>query len=945
MLANFRRHTLYIIVAVLLFAPIVGVIFPAQTARAAVEEVENPAEQLERWLFYRGMRACLNDADFDGAPNDNDTRTRSQINDGKLNLQESRGFGYMAPSFEDNKPTGTVTQGNDNDGLDDCEDGSIWVRGATAFGFRDVMDLICTMNRSPDEDRENRIKPDPDGGPGREHCDDASEIEFDGGSSSFQPMLSWALENGGDKMRPHADIDDNDGPDYTGDALRYLIGWRSLVTFCSSGASLDDLLYETDNFEGNKVVSARYVKSDGTIDERHGFRIGGKNENNNWWDSERTEGSSVDGVWYDGDTDKDAKAMKCSTMAEWTRNYANAYASWAQKHSDLAGQNDLTPGQSTSDDPTTTPGENETTCAVDKIGWLICPVVEFLGSITDEMYKILATKLLMVQAGDIFDTSKGTYAAWSSMRNIANVAFVMAFLVIVYSQITGLGLSNYGVKKMLPKLVVTVILVNVSFWICAIAVDISNILGSSLKEMLDPGDGGFDFTITEGGTSKTGNGWTDLSVAILATAGLIYVGLSVLLPALVAVAFAVITVVIVLAARQAIIILLIVISPLAFVAYLLPNTEQWFKRWMDLFKVMLLMFPIISLIFGASALASVIIMEAADGSIVVSVIGALIAIVPLFITPIVMRTAGGVLNRVGGFINNPNKGPFDRLRKGAENVRANRQEYRKLKAMSGGPTLPGRGIMARRGARRKAILDNRQAELKRSTAEYVADAASGSERFREQLARGGGPGANQRALDQALNIKASIEAEEVKAAANRIERLVLSQDDLRQVALGGSAKGVDGADLATRKAAFQHMANRGDYEGMNQAWDNVKDSNNQELRSALADSLAASSNRPGWMSQGALQQMREGGASDSTSLVENAIKNNTYSAEKIAGADKDELKIVANVNNSSTNISVNEKQQLLNNAATAQTDRELSAKIGKNAGAIDAIRTNQQYNG
>lgn len=37
------------------------------------------------------------------------------------------------------------------------------------------------------------------------------------------------------------------------------------------------------------------------------------------------------------------------------------------------------------------------------------------------------------------------------------------------------------------------------------------------------------------------------------------------------------------AARQALIVILIIISPLAFVAYLLPGTEKWFDKWKDVF--------------------------------------------------------------------------------------------------------------------------------------------------------------------------------------------------------------------------------------------------------------------------------------------------------------------------------------------------------------------------
>ena len=600
--------------------------------------------------------------------------------------------------------------------------------------------------------------------------------------------------------------------------------------------------------------------------------------------------------------------------------------------------------------------DNKSSCVVDGIGWIVCPVLNFLSGIVDGAYGFVAG-LLTVQPLVTTGQNAGVYDAWLVMRNIANIAFVIVFLIIIFSQLSSVGISNYGVKKMLPRLVVAAILVNVSFLICAIAVDISNVLGTSIKNVFDSIGASIKPVDLTDPVWSTGKGWEGMTAVVLAgAAGIsLYVGLSALIPAVLAAFVAIATVFIVLTLRQALIILLITIAPLAFVAYLLPNTEEWFTKWRKLFMTLLLMFPIIAGIFGASALASQIVMNGAHETsiaIPIQIMGALISILPLAITPVVMKAAGGVLNRFAGMVNNANKGPIDRLRRGSEGYRKNRQEFRKLKSLNGGRSLPGMAAFSRRNARKQAVLNNRQAEMKRSTAEYISDKAENSERFRNQLSNGGGAGANQRALDQALNIKASIEAEEVKAATNRIERVVLNEQELRDISLGRSRKGVDGADMATRKAAYQQLGARGDFQGMNEAWDNVRMSNNQELRRAFADSMAGSSNRPGWMGAGALQSLREtdtatglskAHSTSSTNLVENAIKSNVYSAEKQVGTDKEELRIVAEVNHSSTSLSNPEKQKLIDNAALAQTDTKLRTQIGKNAEAIDSIRQNKIY--
>lgn len=351
--------------------------------------------------------------------------------------------------------------------------------------------------------------------------------------------------------------------------------------------------------------------------------------------------------------------------------------------------------------PTADPAAEDTgppsTCKIEGIGWILCPVVKEMAKVVDGAYAFVSS-LLKVQPLISTGETAGIYNAWALMRNFANIAFVIAFLVIIFSQLTSVGLNNYGIKKMLPRLIVAAILVNVSFWICAVAVDVSNILGSSVNGLfhsivVDPDNPNckvmptegtqncMTFTTGEGTETSTGTGWAGIAGLVLAGTGVgiavLYATFASLLPALLAAILAIVTVFLVLTLRQALIVLLIVISPLAFVAYLLPNTESLFKKWLGLFKTLLLMYPIIAGIFGASALASVIVMQTADPEsqyrVAIQIMGAAISIIPLALTPVVMKTAGGLLNRFGGIVNNPNKGPVDKLRKKAEGYRDYRQ--------------------------------------------------------------------------------------------------------------------------------------------------------------------------------------------------------------------------------------------------------------------------------
>jgi hypothetical protein len=631
-----------------------------------------------------------------------------------------------------------------------------------------------------------------------------------------------------------------------------------------------------------------------------------------------------------------------------------------------------------------TSGNFNSSCELGNIGWIICPLTTEISKIVDSAYSFVA-RLLTVAPLMTTGQSANIYKAWEIMRNFANVAFVIAFMLIIFSQLTSFGLNNYGIKKMLPRLIIAAILVNASYWICALAVDVSNILGASLNGLFKGISASAALPTTTNQATIGGatvGGWAGITALVLAgSAAILYVGLSALLPALLAVVVAILTILLVLTVRQALIVLLIVISPLAFVAYLLPNTESLFKKWLAIFKTLLLMYPIIAMIFGASALASSVLLNTPVSTtndpnqnayqIAMQIMGALVAIIPLALTPIIMKTAGSVLGRVGAFVNNPNKGPFDRMRKGAEGYRQNRQEYRRLKAMNGYRTLPGKGMAARRKAARDAVLANRKSELSLSNAEYVADKASENGTFAKTLAQGAGQGAQVRAVASAESQLDKIHLANVDAQEAVIKNARLTPEALRTLSQGGEAGEYNAKDnAALQQAAQRRVFNTGDMEGINQlldqsgSWnktgDAAKDAHGAKMQQRLADTIENSKFRPAYIGQGAIAAIRDGkvattnadGEVDpgttSAELMKAALQNNSYSAQKIATGDKSELETVLKfVQSEGSGVTQAMKAKFSANAQTALSDPRLAAEVSKNlkvtqeiAGLVPAMPQN-----
>ena len=334
------------------------------------------------------------------------------------------------------------------------------------------------------------------------------------------------------------------------------------------------------------------------------------------------------------------------------------------------------------------PSENSTStsCDVQGIGWIICPVSNWLADGIDYMYSALQ-EFLKTKPLETTNQNSGIYLAWVIMRNISNVAFIVAFLVIIYSQLTSVGIGNYGVKKMLPRLVIAAVLVNLSFTFCAVLLDLSNVTGYAFQDAFM----GIKNTISTVG-ENTGVGWTwsevimmilsngALAGGVVATVAMGAELLPLALSALVGIGLVLLLVLLIMAARQALIVILIIISPLAFVCYLLPGTEKWFKKWRDLFFTMLVFFPAFAVIFGGAQLAGIIIIQNATGANggIMQILGMVVQVIPLALTPIILKLSGGVLGKFAGFVNDKNKGLYDR----AKNWSKDRRETIKNKKLA-----------------------------------------------------------------------------------------------------------------------------------------------------------------------------------------------------------------------------------------------------------------------
>ena len=321
-------------------------------------------------------------------------------------------------------------------------------------------------------------------------------------------------------------------------------------------------------------------------------------------------------------------------------------------------------------------GEVEKNCdnSAGSLGWILCPILQGLADAANEAWENYiqpALEIDTVLLGSETENQSGQKVqsdaaekAWGIFRNISNVIFIIFFLVIIFSQLTGVGIDNYGIKKSLPKLIVAAILVNLSFLICQLAVDLSNIFGGSLYNLMN--DMGRDIltesTVTiDGSTGYMGAGALTCVAILVAIAGFVGAfwqnGIAVLIPLLVgalSVAISIAFLFILLSVRQAGVVVLVIVSPIAFVAYLMPNSKKLFDKWLKAFEGLLLLYPICGLLVGGGNFVSKLLLSTGVGntSFFLALTAMIVGIAPIFFIPTLLKGAFAAIGNIGNTISN-----------------------------------------------------------------------------------------------------------------------------------------------------------------------------------------------------------------------------------------------------------------------------------------------------
>ncbi len=177
------------------------------------------------------------------------------------------------------------------------------------------------------------------------------------------------------------------------------------------------------------------------------------------------------------------------------------------------------------------------------------------------------------------DAAGSVNNAWKMVRDVCNMAFIFILVYAAIQQILGIG---KGIKELIVRIIVVAVLINFSLFFTKFVIDISNILAMMFYDAIVPG--AMSRTLTFG-----------LSEALMAPLNLqtMFSDIGILQGKRIFIAHVMGTVFVLVATfvffsialmfiiRFVVLMLVLVLSPIAFIASILPQAEKYQKQWLD----------------------------------------------------------------------------------------------------------------------------------------------------------------------------------------------------------------------------------------------------------------------------------------------------------------------------------------------------------------------------
>ena len=301
--------------------------------------------------------------------------------------------------------------------------------------------------------------------------------------------------------------------------------------------------------------------------------------------------------------------------------------------------------------------------------WIMCPVIKLLDNSISSLDSVINSQLRSPDYGQQGIDKRGIdnsnlKTAWGRLRNIALIVLIPIMLVMVFGTAIGFGgLDAYTVKRAMPRLLIAILFISLSWYITIFLVNFTNVIAQGLLGLITQPFGVANKSLIDFIRPSTGLGATG-AVGVGALLLLGRVDLAIAFSAVGVAAIALFAAFLVLVIRQILILALIMLAPLAILSWIFPNNNDLWKLWWGTFSKLLLMYPIIILLIGAGKIGASIIPDQQGSNGPFTQLLVLSAyVIPYFLIPATFKFAGGVLANFAGVINDRSRGFFDKQRK------------------------------------------------------------------------------------------------------------------------------------------------------------------------------------------------------------------------------------------------------------------------------------------